>query len=244
METAGAVAKFFRIQGFTAVELGVGDGAGIRVLAALANELSAHSGLTIRVVGFDSGLGLPAPLDYRDHPEIWSNGDFSNSALTDLVSDLPSNCTLAVGAFSRTLPQFLETQGSDLPLGLVVVDADTYSSTKDALTVFTGPAEGMMPVIPVYFDDIFGRPNRISSLFRNRWAGQLLAVSEFNAEHERRKLDRAHNLDLRYPAGATLWQRKILVEHTLDHPLRNRQYRSHAVTVAGHEALRDYDWPL
>jgi hypothetical protein len=30
----------------------------------------------VSVVGFDSGVGMPPPLDYRDHPDLYQQGTF------------------------------------------------------------------------------------------------------------------------------------------------------------------------
>src|SRR5687768_3917938 len=57
--------------GMTVVELGVGAGGGMINLCALAALLKRQFNLDYRIIGLDSGAGLPEPRDYRDHPEIW-----------------------------------------------------------------------------------------------------------------------------------------------------------------------------
>ena len=60
-------------------------------------------------------------------------------------------------------------------------DLDLYSSTRDALALFTVPPTRLLPVVVSYFDDVLGGLRRIGSLFRNEACGQLLAIREFNA---------------------------------------------------------------
>ena len=58
----------------TIVESGVATGAGLLNLCNVAQRSSEGTGVRIDVVGFDTGLGLPRPHDYRDHPELFQEG--------------------------------------------------------------------------------------------------------------------------------------------------------------------------
>src|SRR3989304_899642 len=60
-----------------AIEFGVAGGTGLRILEAEAEAISRQTGVTIDVIGFDSGAGLPETTgDYRDHPDLWRPGDY------------------------------------------------------------------------------------------------------------------------------------------------------------------------
>ena len=65
--------------GFSAVsviEFGVAAGFGLMNMAAIAAKVSKLTGVKVTVYGFDTGKGMPAPRDYRDHPDLYSEGDF------------------------------------------------------------------------------------------------------------------------------------------------------------------------
>ena len=57
------------IETVTALEFGVANGAGLLNMSAIARSVTRATGVKFRIVGFDSGTGMPAPRDYRDHPE-------------------------------------------------------------------------------------------------------------------------------------------------------------------------------
>src|SRR5690242_19497638 len=50
----------------TVVELGVAGGRGLLALERASTEIEKVTGVGIDVVGFDSGAGMPAPVDFRD----------------------------------------------------------------------------------------------------------------------------------------------------------------------------------
>ena len=77
MLRAADTAKFFGKSAVTACEFGVATGMGLINMTQLAELIEAETGVKFRVVGFDTGAGLPAPSGYKDHPELWSSGDFS-----------------------------------------------------------------------------------------------------------------------------------------------------------------------
>src|SRR5271169_5822551 len=64
------------LRSVTVVEFGVAAGAGLLALCDISRRVSASTGIDINVVGFDTGKGLPAPSDYRDHPELYQSGDY------------------------------------------------------------------------------------------------------------------------------------------------------------------------
>jgi hypothetical protein len=174
-------AKNLGIKTISVIEFGVAAGAGLLNMCALAERTTKATGVAFRVYGFDSGVGMPAATDYRDQPDRFQRGDFPMGHPDILRRALPSFAELIIGDIKTTVGDFLERDLSAAPLGFVSIDVDYYSSTKLALRVFDAPPTAYLPTVPVYLDDI-------DSYDSSPWNGELLAVSEFNAENARRKI--------------------------------------------------------
>ena len=239
--TAADVARFTGVDEIVAVEFGVAEGAGLINLREVADLVTSETGVGIRVVGFDSGTGLPEPADFRDHPEIWSAGDFAMGDLDALRTRLRGDVQLVIGAVADTIGPFVEQLTT--PVGFVSFDLDLYSSTRDALALFAADVELLLPVVIAYFDDVIGGPRRIGSLFRTAVAGPLLAIDEFNRGHERRAIDRVRILRYRRPFDREIWIERTYALHVLDHPIRNGASRRRALSIAEHGYFDEYDWP-
>jgi hypothetical protein len=239
---AADVAAFAEVDEIVAIEFGVAEGAGLRNLAGIASRVTAETGIDIKVVGFDSGRGLPSPLDYRDHPEIWAAGDFAMGDPARLRSTLPEGVELVLGPVADTLPQFVELLTK--PIGFVSFDLDLYSSTRDALALFGSPSELLLPIVISYFDDVIGGAHRIGSLFRTSAAGQLLAIEEFNSEHEKRQIDTIRILPHRRPLDREIWIERTYALHVLDHPCRSVGSTRTAMSMVEHGRNARFEWPL
>lgn len=185
------------------VELGVAGGRGLLQLCRIAELFTQELNIDIQVYGFDTGVGLPPVLDYRDHPEFWSQGLYSMGDVDALRKRLPEFCHLIIGNLSETIPSFLDTLGTSRRIGFVSVDVDYYSSTVSGLKIFEYPPSAYLPAVPMYFDDVE------VLLTYSPWSGEALAISEFNTSHEKRKIERKN------------WRiLKFHVCHILDHPIR------------------------
>jgi hypothetical protein len=185
----------------TAIEFGVAEGDGLRQLSTVAEYLQKEFQMEIQVIGFDTGTGLPDVDDYRDHPEIWSQGEYCMNQ--DSIS-LPPSTRLILGDVKDTIFEFVKT--FDGIIGFVSIDLDLYSSTKSAMPLFEMPAERYLPATPVYVDDI----NTIITY--NPWCGEPLALTEFNNNHTFRKFEEKN----------VCWKiQNFHVFHVLDHPIRN-----------------------
>jgi hypothetical protein len=99
------------------------------------------------------------------------------------------------------------------PIGFASFDLDLYSSTACALRVFEADAELVLPRVHCYFDDITG----FTYADHN---GERLAISEFNASHQLRKLSPIYEAEFYVPQREShaLWVRKLYMAHILDHP--------------------------
>ncbi len=187
----------------TAVEMGVAAGAGLLSLCNAAALFRAELGVDIQVIGFDNATGLPPPLDFRDHPELWSRGEFLMPDPDILRAKLPDFARLVIGDIADTV----ETARDNLvthPLGFMSVDVDYYSSTLSCLRLLEFQSECYLPAVPMYFDDLE------AFITNSEWSGEPLAIAEFNAGHTSRKLQRHRESTIR----------RFYTLQVLDHKLR------------------------
>ena len=82
-----------------------------------------------RVFGFDSGVGLPKPEDFRDQPNMWFEGQLPMDR-AKLEPKLRRG-KLCLGPLKETISTFIA--GNPAPVGFASFDVDLYSSTRDAL---------------------------------------------------------------------------------------------------------------
>lgn len=227
MLRAADVAKYCGKRSVTVIEFGVASGAGLLNLIALAPMVEKETGIGIRIVGFDTGEGLPSVQGYKDHPELWSVGDFATEDPEDLTRKLEGRAEIIWGDIAETIAGFTESISSTAPLGFVSVDLDIYSATKAALQCLTGRPEKYNPGISIYFDDI-------GFFFANEWAGELAAISEFNEKYEFRKIGCDRSLPERRPVQCASWYNKMYVCHVLDHEVRQTSRDRQRLAIRDH----------
>src|SRR4029079_11037191 len=157
-----------------------------------------ETGIQIDVVGFDSGAGLPPFQGYKNHPELWSPGDFTMENRDELLRKIDGRAEMVWGDIAGTVGPFVASLDEKAPLGFVSVDVDIYSAAKSALACLSGPSEKYLPAISMYFDDV-------GFFFANEWSGELLAIKEFNEQHEMRKIGVDRSLPGRRPVKAEGW---------------------------------------
>jgi hypothetical protein len=197
----------------TVVELGVGGGAGLLNICELAGRISRATEIEFDIVGFDTGAGLPPPSDHRDHPELYAAGSFPHER-EELQRALPANARIVYGDLRDTVDEFAASLTPEAPLGFATLDVDYYSSSKHALRVFLGEASCYLPAVCVYVDDVHERTH-------TRFAGELLAIDEFNEEHELRKLDLDRSLAYSRVFKHAEWLQHMYRLHVFDHPERS-----------------------
>ena len=210
---AVAQAQRIGLKKLTVIEFGVWQGNGLLNLASLCEMITSCTNIEFRVVGFDTGTGLPSVKDYRDHPELWYTGELTMPDPDVLRSRLPDDCELILGDIKDTLPHFVEGLTADGPVGFVALDVDTYSSSVDALRLFEATSDHLLPVVPMYVDDSY------VNITQCRFAGEALAIDEFNSQHDLRKID--HKIIVRVGRELLPWQvGAMYFAHIFDHPLR------------------------
>ena len=219
---AAEQARIAGLSAVTVIEFGVAKGERLLNLCDLAKKTEQCTGIRIEVVGFDSGMGMPEPLDYRDHPELYSLGDFPMDQ-EKLKRALPAGAELKIGALSETLDAFLAERHA--PVGFAAIDVDYYSSTRDALRLFADADVSKYVAVPLlYFDDIMFETH-------NEWSGELLAINEFNAAQSSRKIALDRFLPTRRIFRNARWLRQIYVLHLFDHPWRSSLKRRREVAA-------------
>lgn len=179
--SAANLATTLGLSSVSVIEFGVAGGNGLRAMEEIAERVSKYFGLEIAVYGFDTGTGMPAPIDYRDLPHVWRAG-FYQIEIATLRSQL-RNASLILGDVFSTTREFLAIE-TLAPIGFVSFDLDYYSSTKHAFQIFSGAVPTRLPRVWCYFDDII-YPERAC---HNQYIGELCAIREFNHEHDLQKI--------------------------------------------------------
>jgi hypothetical protein len=205
-------AKVLGFEKVTLVEFGVATGAGLMNMAKIAERVTKATGIHFKIYGFDTGKGMPPARDYRDHPDMYGEGDFVMD-VERLRRTLPANVELRLGPISDTVQAFLADLPANEPIGYVVVDVDYYYSAVDALGVLAGTPQRYLPLTPVYLDDIWCERH-------NSACGELLAVAEFNRDHPLRRIERHPFLEQSRIFRRARWLGQVFYCHVLDHPQR------------------------
>jgi hypothetical protein len=203
---AASVARYQGVPRISVLEFGVAGGNGLVALERAAAAASGD-GVEVEVHGFDTGAGLPAPVDHRDTPYVHAAGHFPMDE--DALRARLSSASLYLGLVRDTLGAW----SSDAPVGFVALDLDYHSSTVDALALFDLPAERLMPRVMVYVDDAHGYP----------WGdtnGPRAAIREFNAARSSRALDSLYGMRhlVPRPAFDARWPEALWLAHVYDHP--------------------------
>jgi hypothetical protein len=210
---AADAARGLGLKRVSLLEFGVATGAGLMNMAKIAAQVSEITGVECRLHGFDTGKGMPPAQDYRDHPDMYAQGDFAMDA-DRLREKLPSNVTLHLGEIERTVDAFLAELPTSEPVGFVVIDVDYYYSAKDALRVLQGRPEQYLPMPLVYLDDIWCERH-------NSACGERLAVAEHNTEFPKRLIERHPFLEQGRIFRRARWLGQMHFCHVLDHPQRS-----------------------
>jgi hypothetical protein len=144
-----------------------------------------------------------------------------------LMKKLNGRADVIWGDIGETIEPFTAKLTSEAPIGFISVDVDIYSGTVSALKVLGGSTEKYLPAISMYFDDV-------SFYFANRWAGELAAISEFNADNDLRKIDNDRSLGPHRVDQFDSWYSAMYVCHMLNHPARQSPLSRPQLTISEH----------
>lgn len=207
---AASLAAKLDIARISAVELGVAGGNGLVALEHHADEVAEVTGVAVDVIGFDTGEGLFAPADHRDMPYMFAAGNYAID-VPKLEARLRS-ARLVIGDAVTTFADFLAEDPA--PIGFLAFDMDVYSATSGVLAHLgdTAPAAVTVPRANVYFDDVYGHQGQDY----NPFAGELLAIDEFNDRNDDVKL--AEDRTFRTLPVNAPWHHGMYVMHRFAHP--------------------------
>jgi PAS domain S-box-containing protein len=204
------LAKVLGIDRVSVIEFGVAGGNGLVSLERSAERIEDLLGVGVDVYGFDTGCGLPKPLDYRDCPNLWSQGLYRIDE--EKLRKRLQRARLLLGLVDETVPQFIKSKPS--PIAFISFDLDYYSSTAQALKLLEEDPALLLPRIYCYFDDILG-------FTYSEYNGERLAISEFNASHDMRKISPIYGMRYYLPSrySTARWSEQFYIAHIFDHDL-------------------------
>lgn len=194
------------------LEFGVAGGRGLISLEYHAEKIAEALSMEIDIYGFDTGRGLPKPVDYRDLPYHWKEGFFTMD-IEKLRSRL-KRAQLVIGDIKETAHTFC-AEYDPAPIAAMMHDFDLYSSTAAALQMFDAPERYFLPRVFCYFDDTIGSETELY----NDYSGERLAINEFNQRHETKKLAMPYHLLTR--RIREVWHQQIFIYHDFGHSRYN-----------------------
>jgi hypothetical protein len=209
---AAVLAKRLNYARISVLEFGVAGGRGLLNLEYHVREVEKLLPIKIDIYGFDTGEGLPRPVDYRDLPYLWREGSFKMDFET-LRARL-TTAKLVLGNIVDTAKSFFR-EHDPAPIAAAIYDFDFYSSTTAALKMFDEDEKYFLPRIYCYFDDIIGSEDSL----HNDYTGERLAISEFNQAHPYKKLSVAYHLLARKVVQP--WYHQIFIYHDFRHSRYN-----------------------
>ncbi len=207
------LAKKLGYQQISFLEFGVAGGNGLLALEYHAEQVSKLLSIDISIYGFDTGEGLPKPIDYRDLPYHWKESFFKMD-VPALKNKLKSS-TLVLGNVKETVDNFFNTY-NPAPIAGVMIDVDFYSSTVDSLGIFDHEEKYFLPRIFCYFDDTIGSETELY----NDYTGMRLALNEFNQNHDTKKFGKPYHLLSRNQIKP--WYHQIFIYHDFNHSKYNQ----------------------
>ncbi len=208
---AALLGKKLGYKKISVIEYGVAKGSGLLSLEKYSLEIEKMLDIEIDVYGFDTGEGLPKPIDYRDLQYHWKAGFFSMNK-EELKNKL-KKAKLIIGDIEKTSKIFIKEHNPS-PIGAVIHDFDFYSSTKNALNMMKGNDKFFLPRVFSYFDDIIGSEIELY----NDYTGERLAINEFNSVSDNIKISPAYHLLSRPKLN---WYDQIRIIHFFSHEKYN-----------------------
>ncbi len=210
---AAKLARALGIPKISVIEFGVSKGNGLLAMEKISKKVEKITRIKINVVGFDTGIGLTPPLDYRDMPYEWKVGEFKMD-INHLKNKL-KRARLVLGDVSQTIKKEMNNF-MEAPIGFVSFDLDFYSSTKSAFKIFDGQDVMMLPRVYSYFDDVYSSESDCSD-----FTGELLAIREFNNEHLHAKISKCRGLTQSWNLRSS-WTEGMYILHNFNHSLYNK----------------------
>jgi hypothetical protein len=205
-------AKALGIQRISVIEFGVAGGNGLVAMESAAEAAESLLGVGVEVFGFDTGAGLPKPVDHRDAPFALGTGDFRMDV--EKLQARLGRAQLFLGPVRETVHEFLGQ--AHPPVGFISNDLDYYSSTVESFALLEAGSDRLIPRVHCYFDDIMWWP-------WTEFTGERAAINDFNASHDQRKLSPAYGLRYSLPRSELReqWPDMIYIAELFDHDQYN-----------------------
>jgi hypothetical protein len=204
------LAKVLGVKGVSFIEFEVAGGNGLIALENIAQYLQTLFGLEIDIYGFDAVGGLPKAKDHRDLPNLWREGYYPMNK--EKLKQRLKKAKLILGLVEETVPKFIHAKPA--PIAFTAFDLCFYSSTMKAFQIFDADQSIVLPRVHCFFRNILGRTFGDHN-------GERLAISDFNASHEMRKISKIYGLQ--YYLGSQIagqrWVEQFYMAHIFDHEL-------------------------
>jgi hypothetical protein len=194
------------------LEFGVAGGNGLINLEYHAKEIEKIIPIKINIFGFDTGSGLPKPMDYRDLPHRFAENAYKMD-IPVLKANL-QKAVLVLGNVKDTVTTFFN-EFNPAPIAAIMFDLDFYSSTVEALKVFDADEKYFLPRVFCYFDDILGTEVELY----NDYVGERLAIREFNDIRATKKISIPYHLHKHRVVEK--WHHRIFIYHNFAHSQYN-----------------------
>jgi hypothetical protein len=177
----------------------------------IAQSLEKSFGVEIDVHGFDAVSGMPKARDHRDVPNLLGDGTYAMDP--DRLKQRLRKAQLHLGLVEETVDRFVASRPA--PVAFIAFDLAFYSSTMKAFQVFDGEQSVLLPRIHCFFRNILARSFGDHN-------GERLAMSDFNAAHQMRKISKIHGLQYYLPQNIGRWVDQYFMAHIFDHDLYGR----------------------
>lgn len=207
---AAMIARALGIESISAIEFGVAGGNGLVAMETLAAETELLLGVGLSVFGFDTGSGMPRPMDHRDAPFSVREGQFPMDV--EKLRARLRRAELMLGPVGDTLTEFLRARHA--PIGFISFDVDYYSSTTEALAALDADSDRLLPRVLCCVQGLMWHP-------WTEFNGARAAINDFNRSHERRKLSPLYGLKYSLPGSEWRrpWPEMMYVAEIFDHEL-------------------------
>ena len=199
------LAKALGLKQVSLIEFGVAGGNGLVALENVAETLQGAFGVNIDIHGFDAVGGMPKAKDHRDLPNLWREGFYPMGR--EKLEQRLKRTRLHLGLVEETVPAFIESNPA--PVAFIAFDLCFYSSTVKAFQIFEADQSLLLPRVHCFFRNTLGRSF-------GDFNGERLAMSEFNAAHEMRKLSQMYGLR-HFLGDVGRWVDQYYMAHIFDH---------------------------
>jgi hypothetical protein len=204
------LAKVLGLPRISLIEFGVAGGNGLVALERIAKKLETIFTIGVDIYGFDAVSGMPKSKDHRDLPNLWCEGSYPMDVAR--LRQRLNSANLVLGMVEETVPQFIAAKPA--PIAFIAFDLCFYSSTMSAFKTFAASQDALLPRIHCFFRNILGRTFGDHN-------GERLAISDFNASHDLRKISKIYGLQYYLPQflARQRWMDQFYMAHIFDHEM-------------------------